>query len=363
MKRLPLWFVCALICAMTSASEGAETNDVAAEWLRHASVAPPFTVAATREGWERQRTEVRQKLWDLLGALPPRPKVPAVKTISREDRGEYFLEKFQFDNEAGAVVSGYALVPKGLKGKAPGVLYCHWHGGHYDVGKEELFRTNALPTPGGPELVRRGYVVVAIDAYCFGERNGRGPGGPGEKGGAGELTASKFNLWAGRTLWGMIVRDDLMALDYLCSRPEVDPARVAVTGISMGATRTWWLMAMDERPKAAVAVCCWTRYQDLVAEGGLKYHGIYYFVPGMLKHFDVEAVTALAAPRALLFQSGELDGGSPVNGIRKMEPVVRSAYARYGADAKFQSIIYPGVAHVYTPEMWQRTLAWLEKEL
>ena len=64
--------------------------------------------------------------------------------------------------------------------------------------------------------------MLAIDACCFGERNGRGPGGAQEKGGAGEMTASKFNLWLGRPLWGMIVRDDLMALDYLCSRPEVD---------------------------------------------------------------------------------------------------------------------------------------------
>ena len=79
--------------------------------------------------------------------------------------------------------------------------------------------------------------MLAIDAYCFGERNGKGPGGPEEKGGNGEMSASKFNLWVGRTLWGMIVRDDLMALDYLLSRPEVDPARIGVTGITAWAQR------------------------------------------------------------------------------------------------------------------------------
>lgn len=360
---LPRLFACAFMAAMAYPSVSAETNPVAQAWLNGANIAPPFTVSKTKFGWARKRKVMRDELWTLLGDLPKRPKVPAVRTLSREDKGDYTLEKFEFDNGAGSVVPGYFLVPKQIKGKAPGLLYCHWHGGHYDVGKEELFRTNALPVPAGPELARRGYVVCAIDAYCFGERNGKGPGGPGEKGGAGELTASKFNLWAGRTLWGMMVRDDLMALDYLCSRAEVDRGRVGVTGISMGATRTWWIMAMDERPKAGVAVCCWTRYQDLIAEGGLKYHGIYYFVPGVLKRFDTEAITSLAAPRALLFQSGELDGGSPVAGIRKMEPVVRQTYALYGAEAKFDSIVYPGVAHVYTPEMWQRTLVWLEKEL
>jgi len=162
--------------------------------------------------------------------------------------------------------------------------------------------------------VKQGYVVIAIDAYCFGERNGAGPGGPAEKGAAGEMTASKFNLWAGRSALGNDRRDDLMALDYLCSRPEVDTARVGVTGISMGATRTWWVMALDERLKAGVAVCCLTRYQDS-SPARTKHHGIYYFVPGMLNHFDTEAVVALAAPRPLLFQSGETDGGSPVEGI------------------------------------------------
>jgi dienelactone hydrolase len=355
---LSLGFTIATFTAM------GQTNDaITRAWMEHADIAPPFIVPKTKRAWEKERKEMRAELWQLLGKLPPRPQVPKVKTLSREDRGDYTLEKFQLDNGAGAIVSGYLLIPRNIKGKAPGILYNHWHGGHYDVGKEELFRTNALPVPGGPELAKRGYVVCAIDAYCFGERNGKGPGGPSEKGGAGELTASKFNLWVGRTLWGMIVRDDLMALDYLCSRREVDIDRIGVTGISMGATRTWWVMAMDERPRAAVAVCCWTRYQNLMSEQGLKYHGIYYFVPGVLNHFDTEAITSLAAPRALLFQSGELDGGSPVAGIHKMEPVVRRAYSLYGAEAKFDSIVYPGVGHAYTPEMWQRTLEWLGKEL
>jgi hypothetical protein len=133
-----------------------------------------------------------------------------VQTVSREDRGDYLLEKFQFDNGAGATVPGYLLLPKKAPAKSPAILYCHWHGGQYDNGKEEIFRSAHTPEAPGPTLARRGYVVLAIDAYCFGERNGQGPGGPSEKGGAGELSASKFQLWLGRSLWGMIVRDDLI---------------------------------------------------------------------------------------------------------------------------------------------------------
>jgi len=286
-----------------------------------------------------------------------------VQTLSREERPGYFLEKFQFDNGAGATVPGYLLLPRHVSGKAAAILFCHWHGGEYEIGKEELFQARHTPEAPGPALAEGGFVVLGVDAYCFGERNGTGPGGPVEKGAEGELSASKFNLWFGRTLWGMILRDDLIALDYLASRPEVDAARIGVTGISMGATRSWWLMALDERIKTGAAVACLTRYQDLIQHRALHEHGIYYFVPGMLKHFDTEAVVALIAPRPVLFLNGDQDTGSPVAGIRTIEAVVRPLYGLYGCEAKFQSAVFPGLGHVYTAEMWARTLAWLVQNL
>jgi len=344
----------------------AALNTVAAQpgaWLSRVPATPAFVAPANKEEWEHRRMVIREELWRLLGSLPPRPDRPNVRTLSRDAREGYTVEKFEFDNGAGAVVPGYLLLPEKRTGRLPGILYCHWHGGQYDIGKEELFGTNATPVPAGPALARRGFAVLAIDAYCFGERNGKGPGGPDEKGGDGEMTASKFNLWFGRTLWGMIIRDDLMALDYLASRPEVDASRIGVTGISMGATRTWWIMALDDRPRAGVAVACLTRYQDLIAEEGLKYHGIYYFVPGFLNHFDTEAVVALSAPRPMLFMTGDMDGGSPVDGIRKIEKCVRPVYDVYGKTADMESVIYPGVGHVYLPEMWEKTLNWMDTHL
>jgi dienelactone hydrolase len=332
-------------------------------WMQGAGTVPELVVPSTPQAWSKQREELRRELWSVLGRLPPRPKLPEVQILGREERDSYVLERFRFDNAAGDRVPGYLVVPKGLQGPAPAVFWCHWHGGEYDNGKEELWRSDHVPEAPGPALAKRGYVVMAIDACCFGERNGQGPGGAADKGGSGEMTASKFNLWFGRTLWGMMLRDDLMALDYLVSRPEVDAARVGVTGISMGATRTWWLMALDERLKAGAAIACLTRYQDLVAAEGLKYHGIYYYVPGMLTRFDTEAVVALIAPRPVLFQTGDQDAGSPLAGIRRIESVVRQVYGLYNAEAQFGNIIYPGVGHDYTPEMWRRTLEWLDRYL
>ncbi len=101
----------------------AQTNVPAADaWLAAAPVAPEFAVPKTKATWEKQRAEVRATLWQLLGKLPPRPKVPKVTTVAREDRGDYVFEKFTFDNGAGATVPGYVFLPKGVSGKSPAIL-------------------------------------------------------------------------------------------------------------------------------------------------------------------------------------------------------------------------------------------------
>jgi len=337
----------------------------AENWLSHLKIAPPMKTPADLAAWQQQRAGIRTKLNELLGDLPSRPPVSAFRVIAKEDKGSYTHETVQFDNGAGEIVKGFVFVPKTAtpEAKAPAILYCHWHGGQYDIGKQELLQTNAAPVAAGPALAQAGYVVLGIDAPCFGERNGQGPDGPQQKGGNGEMTAAKFHLWAGRTLWGMIIRDDLTALDYLCSRPEVDAQRIGVTGISMGSTRSWWIMALDDRPRAAVCVACMTRYEELIRAGMLKAHGIYYFVPGMLKHFDTEAVIALAAPRPMLLMTGDKDSGSPVDGVRHLGEIVEQVYALHGAESKqrFENTIYPGVGHVYLPEMWEKTLKWMDR--
>jgi dienelactone hydrolase len=338
------------------------TTTNAQRWLASVDV-PEFVPPVTQEAWVRQRSEIRATLWKLLGDFPPRPRIPRVTVVSRTDHDGYILEKFFFDDGLGSSVPGYLFLPRNGGPKFPAILYCHWHAGQYDVGKEELLRQNATPVPPGPTLARLGYAVLGIDACCFGERNGQGPGGPEEKGAAGELTASKFCLWAGRTLWGTMIRDDLMALDYLCSRPEVDAERIGVTGISMGSTRSWWLMALDDRPRTAVCVACMTRYQNLIDEGKMGEHSIYYFVPGMLRHFDTEAVIACAAPRPMLFMTGDGDRGSPVSGIKAIEAKVSPVYRLEGRGDGFTSIIFPDTGHVYLPEMWARMVAWMDMNL
>jgi fermentation-respiration switch protein FrsA (DUF1100 family) len=65
----------------------------------------------------------------------------------------------------------------------------------------------------------------------------------------------------------------------------------------------------------------------------------------------------------MLFMTGDQDWGSPVDGVRTIEKAVRPVYRLYGADQDFTNVIYPGLGHVYTPEMWNKTVRWMEERL
>lgn len=309
---------------------------------------PPQTI----DDWDAQRPILREALWKLFGSLPPRvmPQVRVVQTIARE---RYTIEKFEFDNGTGAVVYGYLLLPHHREQPAPAVLFHHYHAGLYFLGKDEAFLDRVAVPPLAPSFANEGYIVLAIDAYGFGERQHPAPAGEFDTGQAVELALAKKFLWEGCTYWGMIVRDDLMALDYLCSRPEVDPTRIAATGMSMGASRTTWLSALDERIKVTIPVAQMTRYQDFAARENLNRHGIYYYMPGVLASgLDMEHIASLTAPRAQVVLIGDQDPLSPIEGVHKIDTFVQQIYALYGAADRFQTMIYPGVEHEYTPAMY-----------
>src|SRR5687767_2779659 len=133
--------------------------------------------------------------------------------------------------------------------------------------------------------------------------------------------------------------------------------------MSMGSTRAWWLAAVDDRVTATVAMACLTRYQNLIRHGQLRAHGVYYFSAGLLKHFDSEAVLALIAPRAFLGLTGELDAGSPADGIRDLEKPVRQVYSALGAEERFRNVLYPETGHTVTPQMRAEMFAWFDRWL
>ena len=127
----------------------------------------------------------------------------------------------------------------------------------------------------------------------------------------------------------------------------------------MGSTMAQWVAALDERVKAAVDICCLTEYHTLLAKKGLSGHGIYYYVPGLLKHFTAADVNALIAPRAHLALAGLQDKLAPVEGLDVVDRELTRVYAEAGHPERWKLLRYD-VGHQETPEGRREALAFLK---
>jgi len=194
------------------------------------------------------------------------------------------------------------------------------------------------------------------------------PGGSrGDKTRAGEKTKTSGKGKAGG-------KADDKTDEKPADKPPVEPTpgdskaiRVAVLelgtlGMSMGSTMAWWLAALDPRIKVCVDICCLTDYEALIAAGGLDGHGIYYYVPSLLKHFSTSQINALIAPRPHLSLAGELDPLTPPAGLERIDRELRPVYAALGASEAWQLRRYAS-GHQETPAMRAAVLAFLEKWL
>ncbi|HET7812314.1 MAG TPA: acetylxylan esterase [Steroidobacteraceae bacterium] len=291
----------------------------------------------------------RHELYGLLGRLPPRDRKVGARLLSTEDRGSYTLEKLVLDLNGEEPAPAYFARPKGRSGRLPTVLFNHSHGGGYTIGKTEFIagREYMGKPPYAEFLTSLGYNALCFDAWIFGERAGRT-----------ELDFFKETLWKGRVLWGMMVYDALKAVDYLVTRPDVDTQRLATLGMSMGSSTAQWVGALDPRLKVVVDICCLTDWHTLVEVGGLKGHGIYYYVPDLLNHFTTSQLNALIAPRAHLSLAGNLDALTPVAGLEKIDRDLRNVYAAAGKPEHWK-LIRQDVAHQETPGMRAAIRDWL----
>ncbi|HLK12251.1 MAG TPA: dienelactone hydrolase family protein [Candidatus Binatia bacterium] len=317
---------------------------------------------ATLAAWRRRRSAVRKALWTLLGPLPVRPRPVRATTVRRRVTADYVRDDLVLDDGGRGGIPAALVLPH-RRPPYPAILWHHSHFGDWTVGLEELFQPWPVRETPAAALARLGYAVLAIDALGFGDRRGTGPGGPRETGRAEETSRCKLLLWQGTSLWAMMVRDDLLALDYLAHRPEIDGRRIGATGMSMGSTRTWWLAALDDRVAVAACVGCLTRGEALVRHRALHRHSLYYYVPGMLRRFDSDAVLGLIAPRALLTLTGDRDRGSPIDGVRFLNRFCARLWALHGHRAAFKGVVYRGIGHVYTAAMWRQVLAWFDAHL
>lgn len=298
----------------------------------------------------------RRLLWNLLGDLPINRRPNPPKLIKTEKGHGYTLERLELDLNGIEPVPALLLIPDQRQPRAPGLLYIHWHGGTYPVGKMELLTGQKVLPAYAPVVAEKGIVTLAIDSWCFGERQ-RNPTGR-----TGEEDTFKRMLWHGQVLYGMMMFDERRALDYLVSRPEVDPNRIGAFGISMGATKAWWLTSLDPRVKVCIDLCCMTDFAELEKLSNLKGHGIYYYVPRLRKHFSTAQINELIVPRPHLSLNGRKDLLTPPAGVERVRNHLLPLYQKFGKAEDCRIELFD-CGHEELPEMRRLVLGWMDKHL
>jgi dienelactone hydrolase len=228
----------------------------------------PLKVPNSKEEWERRAERVRRQLLVANGLWPMPTRTPANAVVhGKVDREGYTVEKVYLESYPGHFVTGNLYRPKGRSGRLPAVLspHGHWPNGRFhDLVEKEIrqqIQAGAERFGAGArsplqarcvQLARMGCIVFHYDMVGYAD-SVQLAHGPGKVMSAAENWGFFSPQAEARlqTKMGLQTYNSLCALDWLCSREDVDPQRVAVTGASGGGTQTFILCAIDPRPAVA----------------------------------------------------------------------------------------------------------------
>jgi hypothetical protein len=295
------------------------------------------------------KPELRHRLLSVLGNLQDweRPALEPRITETVELDG-YRREKVFLTTRPGLTLFGYFLTPSDRKSgeRRPGVLSLPGHGSGVDsdvgilpdgrqlkVGESEEYHAMF-----SLQSVQQGYPTFAIEQIGFGERrqDSYKALGPHHTSCPTDSTAA---LMLGETMIGWRVWDAMRSLDYLQSRPEVDPHRLITMGISGGGLSSLFCGALDERVTACVVSGYLNTFRDSVL--GVS-HCVDNYAQGLFALCEMEDIAGLVAPRPLYAENGDSDHIFPIAGFRKVVAAMEHRYAELGATDKFRTNIFSG---------------------
>jgi dienelactone hydrolase len=332
----------------------------------------------------------RAKVLECFGYRPAAVE-PQAEIVSRQEFPDFIREKVVFSTSPQFRVPAYVHIPKGLKGPAPAIVDLHSHGGMFMFGKEKVIdfggnhptmtgyhERNYGGRPTTTALVKRGYVVITIDAFMFGERRlwlaedqqlgwDRATMSPEQidqlnrKCRSKESTLAKSLIYAGMCWPGIMAWDDMRTVDYLVTRPEVDPKRIGCLGVSLGGWRTIFLAGLDERIAAACVVGFMSTVRPMI-ERHIDTHSFAHFVPGLHQWLDLPDVVSLLAPKPLLVQQCRQDGLFPLAGMEASVEKIAAVYAKASIKDRFAGRFYD-VPHRFDVAMQDEAFAWLDEQL
>ena len=305
------------------------------------SLAFEASTASEAESWQ---DTLRARLVDLLGGFPADPCELSPRVVATDEYRSYTRETVLFNSRSNMSVFAYFLVPKGLERPLPAILCLHGHGRGVDeiVGirrdGEMRARLGGYQKDFALQCVRRGYAVLAIEQLGFGHRRDDAARRAGADKSSCQPSAGAA-LMVGQTMTGWRVWDAIRSVDYLSTRPEVDPERIGVMGISGGGTTTFFSAAIDERFKAGVVSGYFNTFRDSSLSIG---HCIDNYIPGVLRYAEMYDVAGLIAPRALFIESGDKDRLFPVKATEFAVEKARRAFRVLGAGDQLGLEVFDG---------------------
>jgi len=304
------------------------------------------------DDWKPKRAEYRQQLQEMLG-LWPMPERMDLKPVvtGRITNDEFTVEKIYFQASPQLYVTASLFIPKNLSQPAPAILYECGHIGvktnGVSLGNKAFYQTD------GAWFARNGYVCLVLDTMLAGEIQGIHTG------------TRDHGLWwwnsRGYTPAGVEAWFGIRALDYLCTRPEVDTNRFGITGHSGGGAYSWTITALDDRIKAAAPLAGMADAQSHMLDGVIDSHCDCNFFINIYR-WDFPQVAALAAPRPLLIGGTDRDQLFHIDSTMRIYEKVRRIYGLYGAPTNLALTIAPG-PHQETPELQLAVLRWFNRFL
>jgi dienelactone hydrolase len=348
--------------------------------------------AAELDAW---RTQARQRLRDCL-LQPPLGAAPKAQIQHQLDFDGLHVEHLSWQLPYGAPTEAVLLKPKGARGRLPAVLALHDHGGNKYFGWRKIAQLSAELHPmmkehralyyGGVswanELAKRGFVVLVHDAFAFASRRVRAaelppvvrqdlkeqtPESPEEINAYNsfadrhESLMAKSLFCAGTTWPGVFTAEDGRALDYLCSREDVEPARVGCAGLSGGGLRTVYLGGLDDRIRCACCVGMMTTWRDYLLNK-CHTHTWMIYIPGLPNDLDYPEILGLRVPLPTLVLNDTEDGLFTIGEMRRADRMLSEVYTKAGAADRYKALYYAG-PHKFDLAMQNEAFAWFERWL
>ncbi len=295
---------------------------------RQQKIAGLATPAAVAE----RRAYLRERMLRALGGLPSERTPLNARVAAALHRDGYKIEKIVFESQPRFYVVANLYVPATGRPPYPAVLF--------PLGHEAGAKAHATWQYLLVSLAKRGYVCLAWDPVGQGERVQLFDPDLGESKVVRSTTEHTLIsiqcLLTGDNLARYTIWDGLRALDYLLSRPEVDPKRVAVTGNSGGGTHTAYIAALDDRVQAAAPSCYLTSWRRLVQTIGPQ-DGEQCLPPWIGDGLDHPDFVLAFAPKPYLMLSAIRDFFS-ITGARETFEEVQRVYGALGAADKIKMV-------------------------